>query len=90
MPLFEVEVIIENKPAARDPEGETIHRDLLVLGGYERVKSVRAGKYLRMKVEASDEEEAKKLVFDACNKLRIYNPVVHTCTIRVRHEGGGH
>jgi phosphoribosylformylglycinamidine synthase PurS subunit len=81
---FVVEVIIENKPAARDPEGETISRDLLNKGGFEMVRSVRSGKYLRMQVAAKDEEEAKKIVFDMCNSLRIFNPVVHTCKIEVK------
>ena len=30
MPKFIVQVIIENKPYINDPEGETIHRDLIV------------------------------------------------------------
>ncbi len=81
---FIVEVIIENKPAARDPEGETIHKDLILKGGYENVKSVRTGKYLKFLVEAEDEKHAEKIVFDLCNALRIYNPVVHTHKILVK------
>ena len=84
MKTFLVEVIIENKPAARDPEGETIYRDLVCRGGYEQIKSVRTGKYLRMIVEAESKDEAKKLVVDMCNALRIYNPVVHTNKVNVK------
>ncbi|MCX8176218.1 MAG: phosphoribosylformylglycinamidine synthase subunit PurS [Candidatus Bathyarchaeota archaeon] len=83
---FIVEVIIENKPAARDPEGETIKKDLIVKGGYEHVKSVRTGKYLKIFVEAENKKEAEKTVFDMCNKLRIYNPVAHTYKINVKEE----
>jgi phosphoribosylformylglycinamidine synthase len=79
-----VEVIIENKPAARDPEGETICRDLINKGGYEMVTSVRTGKYLRLKVKAKSEKQAKDIVYKICNDLRIYNPVVHTCAISVK------
>ena len=43
---FLVQVVIENKPYINDPEGETIHRDLVVKGGYAQVKSVRAAKML--------------------------------------------
>jgi len=78
-----VEVIIENKPAARDPEGETIHRDLILKGGYVNVRSVRTGKYLRMLIDANSPEEAEKLAFEMCNTLRIYNPVAHVYRIRV-------
>ena len=81
---YTVEVIIENKPAARDPEGETIYKDLILKGGYESVKSVRTGKYLKVLVDANDKKQAEKIVFDMCNALRIYNPVVHTHKIRVR------
>jgi len=30
---FTVEVVVENKPLARDPEGETIHHNLILKGG---------------------------------------------------------
>ncbi|MFQ6084797.1 MAG: phosphoribosylformylglycinamidine synthase subunit PurS [Candidatus Bathyarchaeia archaeon] len=77
-----IEAIIENKPAARDPEGETIHRDLVIKGGYDSIKSTRTGKYIRFDVEARSLNQAKRTVLKLCNDLRIYNPVVHTLTIR--------
>jgi len=80
---FIVEVVVENKPLARDPEGETIHHNLILKGGYSQVTNVRAGKFLRMNVEASSEEEAKQLVQKLCDDLRIYNPAAHICRVRV-------
>ena len=47
MPKFVVQVVIENKPYINDPEGETIHRDLVVKGGYSNVQSVRSAKMLK-------------------------------------------
>lgn len=84
MRTYIVEVVIENKPAARDPEGEAIWRDLMVREGFRAVKSVRSGKYLRLLVEAESEEESKNLTVKMCNDLRIYNPVVHVCTVSVK------
>ncbi|HJX23978.1 MAG TPA: phosphoribosylformylglycinamidine synthase subunit PurS [Candidatus Bathyarchaeia archaeon] len=84
MTEFMVEVVIENKPVAKDPEGETIQRDLMNRGGYPQVKKVRSGKYLRLTVEAPNGKAAKDLVFRMFNELRIYNPVVHTCKITVK------
>ena len=84
MTLFTVEITIENKPAARDPEGETVLRDLVSKGGFDSVKSMRSAKLLRAKVEASSEEEAKRTVFKMVNELRIYNPVAHTYSIAVK------
>ena len=86
MPSFVVEIIIENKKMARDPEGETITRELINSGGFSAIKGVRTGKYLRLLVEAVDEEEAEQLVRRMSNVLRIFNPVVHTCNIHAKSE----
>ncbi|MHA1143890.1 MAG: phosphoribosylformylglycinamidine synthase subunit PurS [Candidatus Helarchaeota archaeon] len=86
MPIHVVEIIIENKPAAKDPEGTTIQRDLLNKGGYEQVKSVRTGKYLRVSIEAKDETEALEMTRNFCNDLRIYNPVVHSIDIKIKKD----
>jgi phosphoribosylformylglycinamidine synthase len=80
---FTVEVVVENKPLARDPEGETIHHNLILKGGYSQVTSVRAGKLLRMSVEASSPKDAEQLVRRLCDDLRIYNPAAHVCQVRV-------
>ena len=79
---FLVQVIIENKPYINDPEGETIHRDLVVKGGYSEVKSVRAAKMLKMAVSAGSEKDAEKMVQKLCEELRIFNPVVSNCTVK--------
>ena len=84
MKEYVVEVIIENKSVAKDPEGTTIQRDLMNRGGYPQINKVRTGKYLRLNVEASSGKEAENLVFKMFNDLRIYNPVVHTCKITVK------
>ena len=70
---YVIEVLVENKPLARDPEGETIHRNLIMKGGYNQVTNVRAGKLLRMSVEASSPDQARDLVKRLCDDLRIYN-----------------
>ena len=81
-----VEVIVQNKPLARDPEGETIHRNLILKGGYDQVTGVRAGKLLRMTVQAKSGHEAENLVRKLCDDLRIYNPAAHTCEVRIVEE----
>lgn len=84
MNLYSVEIVISNKPQARDPEGETIMRDLIHKSGVAAVKEVRTGKLLDVKVEAADEVEAQDKVVSMCNDLRIYNPVAHSLKVRVR------
>ncbi|MGD0478034.1 MAG: phosphoribosylformylglycinamidine synthase subunit PurS [Nitrososphaerales archaeon] len=75
-----VEVVISNKAAARDPEGDVIHRDL-VKSHFPQVMSVRVGKLLRFRVEATNSLDAQKLVRRMCDELRIYNPAAHDCQI---------
>ena len=83
MPKFSVEIIIEGKKNARDPEGETIMRDLMIKHGYAMVESVRSGKILKVNLEAKDENEAEEICLKMVNELRIYNPVAHLCTIKL-------
>ena len=80
-----VEIIISNKPQARDPEGETIARDLVHKEGFHAVKDVRMGKLLAISIEAEDEESAQKLALKMCNDLRLCNPVAHSISVRVGH-----
>lgn len=82
MPKFVVQVVIENKPYINDPEGETIHRDLVVKGGYSNVQSVRSAKMLKMVVTSKSEREAEANVNKLCEELRIFNPVVSNCTVK--------
>ena len=80
---YTIEVVVENKPLARDPEGDTIHRNLILKGGYSQITGVRAGKLLRMNVQARTAEDAQQLVKKLCDDLRIYNPAAHVCQVRV-------
>jgi phosphoribosylformylglycinamidine synthase PurS subunit len=82
MPKFMVHVVIENKPYINDPEGETIHRDLVVKGGYSNVQSVRSAKMLKMVVDSRKERDAEVTVKNLCEELRIFNPVVSNCTVK--------
>lgn len=82
MPKFVVQVVIENKPYINDPEGETIHRDLVVKGGYSNVQSVRSAKMLKMVINSKSEKDAEGTVKKLCEELRIFNPVVSNCTVK--------
>lgn len=70
-----VEVVLTNKKKARDPVGETVKKDLLAKKGYEQVSNVRSGQYLKITLQAEDNEAAKDIVVQMCNELRLYNPV---------------
>uniref|UniRef100_A0A7J3QDX1 Phosphoribosylformylglycinamidine synthase subunit PurS n=1 Tax=Ignisphaera aggregans TaxID=334771 RepID=A0A7J3QDX1_9CREN len=81
--IQQVEVIITNKKGVRDPEGETIHKHLILRKGYSMVSEVRTGKYILLSINASNSEEAIKIAKEICEKLRIYNPVVHDIEVRI-------
>lgn len=80
---FIVLVNIENKPYISDPEGDTILRDLVLKEGYSIVESIRSAKALKMKVRARNPKHAEKIVRRICDELRIFNPIVSNCTVRV-------
>ncbi|HEY7570966.1 MAG TPA: phosphoribosylformylglycinamidine synthase subunit PurS [Nitrososphaeraceae archaeon] len=80
---FIVLVNIENKPYVSDPEGETILRDLIMEEGYSVVESVRTAKSLKMIVRAKNPKQAEKMVMKICEKLRIFNPIISSCTVNV-------
>jgi phosphoribosylformylglycinamidine synthase len=82
VPKFIVQVIIENKPYINDPEGETIHRDLIVKGGYSNIESVKSSKMLKMVVSSKTQSDAEMTVKKLCQELRIFNPVVSDCTVK--------
>lgn len=82
--MYLVEVVITNKKGVRDPEGETIHKHLVLRKGFDSVKEIRAGKYLLFTVDCEGPEKAIDIVRSICEKLRIYNPVVHDIEVRLR------
>ncbi len=83
---YTVNIVIENKPSIRDPEGETILRDLIIKNDLTEVTKVKTAKLLRLEVNAKDKESAKKIMEKMCNDLRIFNPVVSICKITVTSD----
>lgn len=86
MSKFIVHVVIENKPYINDPEGETIHRDLVLKGGYSNIQSVRSAKMLKMIVNSKSRSEAQATVKKLCEELRIFNPAVSDCTVKAMNR----
>lgn len=83
MPLFEVQVTIENKPGMNDPEGQTILNDLVLKGSYSSVKKIRSAKMLKFQISAATKQKAQDAVKKLCDDLRIYNPMVSKVTFTV-------
>jgi phosphoribosylformylglycinamidine synthase subunit PurS len=70
------EVFVSLKPAVNDPQGLAI-RDGLHMLGYGEVGEVRAGKYLRLRLDAVDRAAAESRVAEMCEKL-LANTVIES------------
>jgi len=71
--MFLARVYVTLKPTVNDPQGLTIRGALHSLGF--AVDSVRAGKYMEIRVNASKRKEAEVQVSEMCRKL-LANPVI--------------
>jgi phosphoribosylformylglycinamidine synthase len=72
--VYLVKVYVTLKPAVNDPQGLTIKGALHNLG-FTTVEDVRAGKYLEIKLNENDGNNARRLVDEMCRKL-LANPVI--------------
>ena len=86
MPMYLVDVIIENKPNISDPEGDTILNDLVLKGNNSSVKKIQVGKILKFTVDATDKKMAEKIVENICQELRIFNPLVSNVVIESKTD----
>jgi phosphoribosylformylglycinamidine synthase len=71
---FLARVYVTLKQTVNDPQGLTIRGGLHQLG-YAEVSGVRAGKYLELRLEAADKEQASARVTEMCRRL-LANPVI--------------
>jgi phosphoribosylformylglycinamidine synthase len=62
------------KPAVNDPQGLAIRGGLHQLG-FESVRSVRAGKFFEIQLDAPTRDDADRLVSDMGRRL-LANPVI--------------
>ncbi len=83
MTIFTVNVIIENKPGIRDPEGDTILNDLVLKGTHKTVSNIKTAKMLKFTIKEKDKKTAQSKVQEICDELRIYNPMVSKVTIDI-------
>jgi phosphoribosylformylglycinamidine synthase subunit PurS len=74
MMKFVAEINIMPQKALLDPQGKAVSSNLKNIG-LEACSNVRIGKHITMEVMAMDDNEAKVLVKQACEKLLI-NPVM--------------
>ena len=74
-------VYITLKPGLLDAQGKTVKRALDALG-FRRVKDVRIGKYVELKLNGAKAATAKADVERMCKKL-LANPIIETYRIEL-------
>ncbi len=74
-------VYVTLKPTVNDPQGLTIRGALHDLG-FQGVESVRAGKYMELRLQAGSVEEAQRQVEEMC-RLLLANPVIEEYRFQV-------
>ena len=72
--MYLARIYVTLKPTVNDPQGLTIKGALHNLG-FESVESVRAGKYIEIRVREDDLSAAERQVEEMCRKL-LANPVI--------------
>ena len=80
--MYLAKVHVTLKPVVNDPQGLAIRGGLRQLG-FDHVESVRAGKYLEIRLAAADEAAARAAVEDMCRKL-LANPVIEDFRFEVQ------
>ena len=78
---YAARVNVTLKPGIADPQGQTIEKALPALG-YDGVHQVRVGKMIELQVDATDPNEAKRLVEEMCQKL-LANPVIEAYEVTI-------
>ena len=83
--MFLARVYVTLKPTVNDPQGITILGALHSLG-FSDVGSVRAGKYLEVRLDAKDKKRAEKQLTEMCRKL-LANPVIEDYRFELAEDG---
>lgn len=72
--MFLARIRVTLKPTVNDPQGLTIAHALARLG-FDSVQSVRAGKFIEVRIDQQDRSAAENQVQAMCEKL-LANPVI--------------
>jgi phosphoribosylformylglycinamidine synthase len=72
--VFLAKVYVTLKPTVNDPQGLTIKGGLHSLG-FTSVESVRAGKYMEIRLDEDSRQEAERLLNEMCRQL-LANPII--------------
>ena len=79
--MFKATISITLRSSILDPEGKTVHHALTNLG-YDEIDRVRMGKRAEVWIDEEEEDEARRVATEACEKL-LANPVTENFEIEL-------
>ncbi|MGD1699315.1 phosphoribosylformylglycinamidine synthase subunit PurS [Dapis sp. BLCC M229] len=82
---YQAQIHVTLRPSVLDPAGTAVQSGLAQMG-YENVEQIRIGKYIELKLQATDEATAREQVELICDQL-LANPVIEN--YRFELEGVG-
>jgi len=84
MANFSVKVYISYRKGILDPQGVAVEKAAHSLG-FNKVKDVRVGKYVTMKIEADSEDEVEKEINEMAKRFLV-NPVIEEFRFEIERE----
>ena len=72
--MFIAKIIVTLRKSILDPQGKAVHHALTSLQLHS-VEEIRIGKFIEMKINSANKEEAERITEEACKKL-LANPVM--------------
>ena len=81
---YQAKIYITLRPSVLDPAGTAVQSGLRHLG-YENVEQIRIGKYIELKVTASDSDAASAQVDRMCDQL-LANPVIENYRFELQEK----
>ena len=84
--MFLARIYVTLKPTVNDPQGLTIRGALHSLG-FSGVDSVRSGKCMEIRLNASKRGDAEAQVTEMCRKL-LANPVIEEFRFEIEEPSG--
>jgi len=79
--LIKANIYVTLKDGVLDPQGEAVRKSLQVLD-YNNVDDVRIGKFIQVRLESEDREEACRELEEISDKL-LANPVIENYRVEI-------
>jgi phosphoribosylformylglycinamidine synthase PurS subunit len=82
--MYKAKVIVTIRETILDPQGKAVEHSLQELG-YGKVVDTRIGKYIEMKIDTNDREEAERITKETAGKL-LANPIMEDFSYELLNE----